>query len=470
MDAPRPPLLLVSPLPPARNGIADYTAALLDGLAPHYACAVACADWLGEAPAGVPVLDPALAHRHVAPGGRVLHQLGNNPDHGFVLQAMRHLPGVATLHDPGLLHLHESAGEGWPTILAGMRHAAPALAATYARQLRDHGISTRANHLLFDLAGEVLARSRAVVVHSRFALRRLRLVHGEAATGHVTVIPHLLPPGVPPDRAAARARLGVPPGEFLVVTAGFASAAKRLDWVLAALETMPALRWIHAGVVEPALAPRIANRARITGHLDEAGFADHIAAADALVNLRFPSAGESSGPVARGLAAGVCCLVSDTAAYAEMPRDAVVHLPLAGGAGALAEALAGLSATPERAAAIGAAGRRHALAEMALPAVAARYHAVIEASRDRPVAPPATPPPGPLLRAAAEPGAVAAVLAGRSGACRLRLEVPDLAILAELSLTPAGLLASLLPVRAHVRAARVEPAGLLLDLDLPGAG
>jgi hypothetical protein len=107
---------------------------------------------------------------------------------------------------------------------------------------------------------------------------------------------------------------------------------------------------------------------------------------------------------------------------------------------------------------------------MALPAVAARYHAVIEASRDRPVAPLATPPPGPLLRAAAEPGAVAAVLAGRSGACRLRLEVPDLAILAELSLTPAGLLASLLPVRAHVRAARVEPAGLLLDLDLPGAG
>ena len=325
MDSARPPLMLVSPLPPARNGIADYAVALLGGLAPHYDCAVACEDWLAEAPAGIPVVDPALAHRLVAPGGRVLHQLGNNPDHGFVLRALRQTPGVATLHDPGLLHLHESTGESRPAILAGMRHAAPGLAATYARQLRDHGLSTRANHLLFDLAGEVLARSRAVVVHSGFALRRLRLTHGAAATAHVAVIPHLLPPGQPPSRAAARARLGIAEGEFLVVTAGFASDAKRLDWVLAALEALPGPRWIHVGVVEPKLAGRIAARARITGHLDPAGFDDHIAAADALVNLRFPSAGESSGSLARGFAAGVCCLVSDTAAYAELAREAVVR-------------------------------------------------------------------------------------------------------------------------------------------------
>ncbi|MFC7688939.1 glycosyltransferase [Paeniroseomonas aquatica] len=238
----------------------------------------------------------------------------------------------------------------------------------------------------------MLARSRAVVVHSRFAQRRLRLTHGEAATAHVAVIPHPLPPGEPPARGAARARLGIPPGDFLLVTAGFAARAKRLDWVAAALAALPGIRWIHAGGADPEQAAAVADRARVTGHLDAANFADHIAAADVLVTLRFPSQGESSGPLARGLAAGVCCLVSDTAAYAELPRDAVIHLPLAGGARALAAALAGLLADPGRAAAIGAAGRRHALAEMALPSVAARYRDVIEASRDRPVAPsPAAP-------------------------------------------------------------------------------
>ncbi|MDB5372790.1 MAG: hypothetical protein JWP04_1432, partial [Belnapia sp.] len=379
---------MVSPLPPARTGIADYAATLLQGLGAHYRCAAACEDWLAEAPPGVPVLDPALLHRQPEAAGRVLHQIGNNPQHGFVLRALRQLPGVTTLHDPGLLHLYESTGEERTSILAGMRHAAPGLAATYAAQLRDHGLSTRANHLLFDLAGEVLARSRAVVVHSRFALHRLRLAHGAAATSHVAVIPHPLPVEALPDRMAARARLCIGPAEFLLVTAGFAARAKRLDWVLAALEGLPAIRWIHAGEVDPAQAAAVAIRARITGHLAAAAFADHVAAADALVNLRFPSGGESSGTVAQGLAAGACCVVSDTGSYAELPRDGVCHLPLAGGARALAEALAALVAEAGRGRTIGAAGQRFAQAEMALPAVAARYRDVLEASAERPVAPP----------------------------------------------------------------------------------
>ncbi|MBL6077250.1 glycosyltransferase [Belnapia sp. T18] len=460
----RPPLLMVSPLPPARNGIADYAAALLPGLAAHYDCAAAVEDWLAEAPAGIPVVDLALAHRLPGDGRRRLYQIGNNPGHDFVLQALRARPGVTTLHDPGLLHLYESTGEDRVTILAGMRHAAPGLAATYARHLRERGVSTRANHLLFDLAGEVLARSRAVIVHSRFARARLRLTHGEAATAHVEVIPHLLPPGRPPVRAEARARLGIGPEEFLLVTAGFASLAKRLDWVLAALEGLPALRWIHAGEVPAALAPRIGGRARITGHLPADEFDAHIAAADVLVNLRFPSAGESSGSLARALAAGTCCIVSRTGAFAELPGDAVIALPLAGGAPALAEALAALAAAPERARAIGGAGRAHAEAEMALPAVAARYRAAIEAAEDRP---PPRAEPTPLLRLAADRTLIAAALAGRTGACRLCLGLEESGQLAALSLAPGGLAEALLPPGAELRAARLEGRGLVLDLQLP---
>ncbi len=460
----RPPLLMVSPLPPARNGIADYAAALLPGLAAHYACAAAGEDWLAEAPPGIPVVDLALAHRLPGQGGRRLYQIGNNPGHGFVLQALRARPGVTTLHDPGLLHLYESTGEDRPTILAGMRHAAPGLAAAYARHLREQGLSTRANHLLFDLAGEVLARSRAVIVHSRFARNRLRFTHGEAATAHVEVIPHLLPPGRPPERDEARARLGIGAAEFLVVTAGFASLAKRLDWVLAALEGLPALRWIHAGEVPPGLAGCLGARARITGHLPAEAFDAHITAADALVNLRFPSTGESSGSLARAFAAGTCCIVSRTGAFAELPEGAVLHLPLAGGAQALAEALAALAAAPERARAIGAAGRAHAEAEMALPAVAARYRAVIEAAEERPI--PAAEAPS-LLRLAADRALIAAALAGRSGRCRLRLGLEDSDRLAALSLAPGGLAGSLLPPGAELRGAWMEGGGLLLDLQLP---
>jgi glycosyltransferase involved in cell wall biosynthesis len=419
--------------------------------------------------------------------------MGNNPGHGFVLRALRHQPGVTTLHDPGLLHLHEVMGEGRPAILAGMRDAPPRLADSYGRHLRDHGLSTRANHLLFDMAGEVLARSRAVVVHSRFARARLRALHGAAATAHVEVIPHLLPPLPPPGRAEARARLGVPADAFLVCTAGFATAAKRFDWLIEALDLACArgapaapLLWIHAGAERAeeyplsariAGQPALAGRARVTGYLEEAALADHIAAADLLVNLRFPSTGESSGSLARAFAAGTACAVSDTAGYAELPRDAVLHIPLAGAVPALAEALAALAADPARARAIGEAGRRHAEAEMALPVVAARYRAVIEDSLARPVAP-ASPPaagPGPRLALEAGPGLTAAAVARTlhgvaGGPCRLLLVAPDLAALADLTLERPGLLPALLPPWARLRGLRVlegpPQAGLLLDLDL----
>ena len=128
-------LTVWTPLPPERNGIADYAAILLGGLAAHYDCRVACDDWLGQAPPGIPVIDPALAHRGAGP--RVLHQIGNNPGHGFVLRGLRGMPGVTTLHDPGLLHLHETTGEPAAVIRAGMAAALPGLAAVHRWRWRE---------------------------------------------------------------------------------------------------------------------------------------------------------------------------------------------------------------------------------------------------------------------------------------------------------------------------------------------
>ena len=73
----------------------------------------------------------ALAHRRTA-GGRVLHQLGNNPGHGFVLQALRRVPGVTTLHDPGLLHLRQATGATQADLRAGLRDVPRAFAALRA--------------------------------------------------------------------------------------------------------------------------------------------------------------------------------------------------------------------------------------------------------------------------------------------------------------------------------------------------
>jgi hypothetical protein len=296
-----------------------------------------------------------------------------------------------------------------------------------------------------------------------------------------------------PGREEARARLGLRPDAFVVATAGFATRAKRFDWLLAALDRAVAegapILWVHAGEERPeefalsaALAARPALRAhgaRITGWLPEAALDEHIAAADVLVNLRFPSSGEGSGSLARALAAGTGCIVSRTAGYAELPPDAVLHIPPAGAVPALAAALAALAQDPATARAVGAAGRRFALREMALPKVAAAYRAVVEESLDRPVAAveEASDGPPPLIVLPAGPGLRAveveeALTGVEASACRLLLAAPDLDALAGLTLDRPGLVAELLPPFATLRALRVQPGpgnpGLLLELKLAG--
>ena len=96
-------------------------------------------------------------------------------------------------------------------------------------------------------------------------------------------------------------------------------------------------RWIHAGEERPTEYPLtqavrghpgLAECFEVTGYLTDDKLDRYIAASDIVVNLRFPSVGESSGTLARAFSAGRCCIVSDTAAYAEIPRDVVVHVPV----------------------------------------------------------------------------------------------------------------------------------------------
>src|SRR5207302_9663109 len=64
-----------------------------------------------------------------------------------------------------------------------------------------------------------------------------------------------------------------------------------------------------------------------TGYVEDAEFAAHFAAVDRLVNLRYPSAGETSGTLIRAFEAGKPVAVSDYAQFAELPDDCVVKIP-----------------------------------------------------------------------------------------------------------------------------------------------
>ena len=111
----------------------------------------------------------------------------------------------------------------------------------------------------------------------------------------------------------------------------------------------------------------VADRVVVTGFIDYDDFQAAIAACDLCINLRYPTAGETSASLLRVLACGRPAVVSDYAQFAELPAVVAAQVPLveagdgdgAAEAADLAAVAADLLARPERRREMGEAAREH---------------------------------------------------------------------------------------------------------------
>jgi glycosyltransferase involved in cell wall biosynthesis len=383
-------LAVWSPLPPSPSGIADYAAEQLPELARHLELEAVVGD-----PAAV---EPSVAQRvplRVAAESRAdldLYQLGNSPAHACAYREALARPGVVLLHDVSLHHLvlAETVERGDTAgYLREMRRAHGEAGSFVGRQVA-RALGGDLLPALFPLNDRVLEASLAVVslTRSGAALARRRLPGRP-----VLHLPHhlALPSEAPPTRAEARAELGLPEADLVVVAPGLATAAKRLDVAMRAVARLrpafPALRLIVAGAPEPSLP--LADWARaaglgaafsVTGRLPLQDFVRYLAAADAVLCLRFPSHGEISGALVRALGVGRPALVTaGTPAAEEFPDGIVVPVDPGAHEAAQLEALlarllgdAGLRET------LGRLARRHLLEHHALAPGAARLAGFLE--------------------------------------------------------------------------------------------
>lgn len=359
----------VSPLPPVRSGIADYSLDLLPALA-------AQADVRLIRLPDQPVAPEIEARWPMAPfevtgeeGRLPLYQMGNNRYHEAVRELALRLPGVLTLHDVVLHHLLLD-------LTLGRDDFDP-----YVEALeRDHGWVGEAvakvkrwglfgDSAIFALPAHrtLLRRQRGVLVHSEWAAG---VVEEEVPGVPVRAIPMgvPLPPAVHPEAGRVlRRRFGLPEERPVLGSFGFQTPIKR---TLAAIQALaaPGLEQVHllvVGEVAPVLdlegeARRagVADRVHVTGFVPYKSFEAAIAAVDLCLNLRYPTAGETSASLLRVLAAGCPAIVSDYAQFADLPSEVALKVPLGDEEPeALASLLRDLLAHPERLRAMGEAAR-----------------------------------------------------------------------------------------------------------------
>ncbi len=339
---------LVSPWPPQRNGIADYA----QRIARHTAAPVqVMTEALRPAQGSEPIrfldeaefLDPRRSR-----GVPAVYHLGNNPDHAFMVPLLLRRPGVAVVHDLSLHYLAEQVDRLLPGFFAAqLRAERPALAAGLLASWRQDGMKRIMDHQEVKLLGW-LCHATSVVVHSAYAAR---MVRGWLPGMRVHVVPHfaflpgLSEPVLRQVRGERRLwwaeQAGVDPSRGLLVTAsGFASRFKQYSAVLAAIAALPAalrsrVRLLIAGAERPGeydLAGDIARfgvaeQVRLLGYLPSERLDDLLLASDLVLNLRYPTFGESSGMLARALGLGCAVAVTDQGSYAELPDAACFKLP-----------------------------------------------------------------------------------------------------------------------------------------------
>jgi glycosyltransferase involved in cell wall biosynthesis len=338
MSEKRARIAYFTPLQPVESGISQYSEDLipwlasavdLDVVVDHYAPTMAAA----LAPARIVDARRFERGRYDA----TVIQMGNSPAHNYMVPLALDSPDVLVLHDIVLHHLMV-----WRAVQGrGGREE-------YRRAMRerygDAGEAVAALVLrgqnptaMFDypLNEDFLRAARCVVTHSPSSVAWIeRLVPG----ARTYVVPMGVPAVEPADPVAARAALDIPPEAFVILSLGRVNPFKRIPSVFRAVrrlaEEQPNVLMLIVGGDSPNYdVPRLARYARVEQQVRRLGYVPDdalpalFAAADVCINLRHPTAGETSAAVLRLMSAGLPTVVTETGAFADLPDDAVLKVP-----------------------------------------------------------------------------------------------------------------------------------------------
>jgi glycosyltransferase involved in cell wall biosynthesis len=347
---PRRRVALWIPLPPQRTGISEFGVELIEELSPLLDVEVFTDDNVEPESALTArhAIYPgsAFARRHAErPFDTCVYHLGNNAtDHAYMYPYILAVPGVLFLHDLSLYDFYWELywnRDRQPEFLDEVEF-------NYGPETRLLMPDALAGKLPIDrldlrMDRRVVETSRAVVVHSDWGRATLsqRYPHKKI---------YYVPQGAPivdiTGRFDMRAQYGWNEDVLVVGVFGGWSAIKRLDVAVEAYRRLRRkgveVRLVLAGRIDDqAYAERIMGAIRdaqledeivITGELPIEELTRMIQATDVVLNLRWPTAGETSATMMRAFGAGKMVITSDVPQHRELDPSFCWSVPRERGA------------------------------------------------------------------------------------------------------------------------------------------
>jgi len=377
----RPKLAYISPLPPEKSGIADYSAELLPELARHYEIEVIVRQeevsdpWIN---ACLPIRSHEWFLQHSDCYDRVIYHIGNSTYHQHMFAILDRISGVVVLHDffLGNINSHIELHGDTPGRWIHQLYKSHGYFAVYERFHTELTVDVA---FKYPCNFDVIQSALGVIVHSNHAIQLAKKWYlDDAANGWATV-PLLRVPARMVDKKAARQKLGLKSDDFIVCSFGVLGSIKQnttilTSWLKSRLSQDQRCHLIFVGENDAGSYGRkmldrirqsgLGDRIRITGWVEAENYRAYLSAADLAVQLRNKSRGETSAAVLDCMNYGLATIVNANGSMTELPQDAVWMLKDEFGDDELIDALETLWSD---------AKKRHDLGSMAHDVISSRH-------------------------------------------------------------------------------------------------
>ena len=391
----RPKLAYLSPLPPERSGISDYSAELLSELARYYDIDVILEQSNVSSPhinANYPVRTVTWFREHADRYERVLYHFGNSEFHQHMFGLLEEIPGIVVLHD-FFLSAVIAHMEGTGYCPNGLTKALYQSHGYSAVDRRFHAKDPAEVIWHYPCNLDVIRNALSVIVHSENSRVLANKWYGDGAAAEWSVVPLLRVPGINVEKLEARRRLGLNTNDFIVCSFGMLGPIKLnhrlLDaWLASDLskEENCVLIFVGendqgeygAGIVQTIHRNNLQRQVSITGWTDATNFRYYLAAADVGVQLRTMSRGETSAAVLDCMNYSLPTIVNAHGSMADWPEDVLLKLTDEFSDSELIDALNLLWKSSSRREQLGAKARELILTRHAPRLCADQYAEIIE--------------------------------------------------------------------------------------------
>lgn len=327
-------LLYVSPFPPLKSGISDYSVILANALTDKYDITLCIDDYKAKSDLDL----PAVFWKNVdySQYDYIIYNIGNNPEfHSFMYDMCLEHPGMIILHDLSLYYLfvghYCDKGcfysklyeiEGLDTFLElkdKIKKNGPNL-------LEQKELSSQ-----YRFNKEILNSDNKIMVHSQYALDRVKAYNDKAR--QINMIQQVSTQFELVEKKKLYSKHKIPMDAFAISSFGIIAETKLNHIackIIKKIANEKKIKLCYIMVGEGGYADLFVDNETVfkTGFVDMNEFDSFIVHSDMVLNLRHPSMGETSAALIKILQMGKLCIINDEAWFSEIPDDCAVKLPV----------------------------------------------------------------------------------------------------------------------------------------------